>query len=112
MKALENSCLKEEPSYYVRVKHNNMQDLVYLVTDQDSTFGNLITQSAYIWDLSASHIYFLSLQNRQNAGSLKLFPNDSRVLPYLKKHITKTEGTTMILFLQKYDTKGSSSSQG
>ena len=104
--------MKEELNYYVRIKHSNLPDLVYLITDIESTFGNLITQSAYIWDLSAFNIYFLSFQNKQGAGSLKLFPNDSKVLPYLKKHIAKTEGTTMILFLQKLDSKNTSSSQG
>ena len=99
--------------FTVRIKCTGQQDLVYMIIDDDWTFGNLITQSGYLWDLSTTDIYYLSLQSKSHSGGcLKLFPNDCKILPYLKRHVNMTEGRSMILFLKKYSSEIMAKNQG
>ena len=78
--------------------------MVYTVLGSDWTFGNLITQSAYLWDLNPSEIYYLSLKLNSNDNSeVRVFPNDSKILPYLKILSNKTSENSIILFLKKIE---------
>lgn len=79
------------------VSFETKRKLKFWITSSASTFGTLITQSAYLWDLNPEDVYYL-----QAEGEEGIFLNDSPIFPYLasgKEKISlslhKGEGKTL-----------------
>ena len=65
----------------IRISHLKEQPLLFQISGKDCTFGNLITQCVYLWNLSPEGVYALHLQ-----GSRAVFANDSAIIPFLSSY--------------------------
>ena len=61
-------------------------------------------QSAYIWDLAESDIYYLTQESFDNDNSrIKIFPNDAKVFKVLQEFASQNRNHRMTMILNKYE---------
>lgn len=59
------------------VSFQGKPNLEFRITSSNSTFGTLITQSAYLWELNPENVFYLTFENEP------IFLNDSPLFPFL-----------------------------